>query len=502
MKNADRNSEPLDAILRRAMREPPGAATPDCADAESLAAYWDRSMLAPDRERFEVHLTDCARCQMQLAAIARADESAREASAESKVPWYRRWDFAIPAFAAAAAVVVFFAIRRPANESSQSTEIAEMEKRAAPAAGARMPPAATAPAPEVPVVVPPAPTAAPPPSDELAMNEARRAEARSAEAKKAGRPHRFESPHHQETRDTNESAPPLPPNAGAPAEGGRVVAIAPAAPFVAPGSPPPAPPATQPNSSAPSALALNQPKMEIAQPAPSTGYAPRELQAPETSRMVSVPGGPPPANEGTTVGQSGAAIGAGTPAAVGGQAGGAGPIIGGAPVGSNAPPVPGAVTPVPAGAPGAAARAAIEGANPSMAELDSDEASSSGEAYAVGSEVLVTISPPDRSVTWIVGKNGSVRLHAAIGTWEAQHSGVTTDLVAGSAPSVKVCWIVGRSGTIIRTTDGGDHWTLIAPPAMENLAAVSASGANDATITTVGGRRFVTSDGGMSWHSH
>ena len=499
MKNADRNNEPLDAILRRAMREPPGAATPECAEAESLAAYWDRSMPAPDRDRFEAHLTDCARCQMQLAAIARADESAREARTESKIPWYRRWGFAIPALAAAAGVVVLIAIRRPANEPSQNTEVVAMEKRVAPAASAPMPQAATAPAPEVPVVAPAAPTVVPPPSNEIAMNEAHRAEAKSAEVRKARRPHRFESPHHQEARAMSESAAPPPQNAGAPAEAGRVVAIAPAAPFVAPSSAAPAPAATQPNPSAPSALAMNQPKMEMAQPAPSTGNTPREMQAPETSWMASVPGGPPPANEGATFGQSGAAIGAGTRAAVGGQAGGAGPIIGAAPVGSNAPPVPGAVTPVPAGAPGAGAP--IEGANPSSAELDSDEASSSGGANGAGSEVLVTISPPDRSVTWMVGKNGSVRLHAAVGTWEAQHSGVTTDLVAGSAPSAKVCWIVGRSGTIIRTTDGGDHWTLIAPPAMENLAAVSASGASDAAITTLGGRKFVTSDGGVSWHS-
>ena len=104
MTPADRNNEPLDAILRRAMRDRPGPATPECADAESLAAYCDKSIAAAERERLESHFADCVRCQMLLADIARADESARIAKSAGEVPWYRRWRIAIPALAAAAAV--------------------------------------------------------------------------------------------------------------------------------------------------------------------------------------------------------------------------------------------------------------------------------------------------------------------------------------------------------------------------------------------------------------
>ena len=106
---------------------------------------------------------------------------------------------------------------------------------------------------------------------------------------------------------------------------------------------------------------------------------------------------------------------------------------------------------------------------------------------------------PDRSVTWIIGQNGMVRRRDATATMHIQHSGVSTDLVAGSAPSATVCWIVGRSGTIIRTTDG-EHWELITAPSTDNLTGVSASSAKDATITTAGGQSFATSDGGASWH--
>src|SRR5580704_15282586 len=81
----DKNNEPLDTILCRAKRAQPGPATPECADATALAAYSDRSLDAAERERLETHFADCMRCQLVLADIARADESARIAASE--VPW-------------------------------------------------------------------------------------------------------------------------------------------------------------------------------------------------------------------------------------------------------------------------------------------------------------------------------------------------------------------------------------------------------------------------------
>jgi hypothetical protein len=164
LKDAGRNSEPLDAILRQAMSDVPGAATPECADAQALAAYWDKSLALRDRERLEAHLGDCTRCQMQLAAIARAEESARDATAKARVPWYRRWQLAVPAMAAAAAVLVFIAIRRPAKEES-GTEVVAMAKREAPAAELNMPERAPAPAPSI------AAAPAAPASNEIAMNQ-------------------------------------------------------------------------------------------------------------------------------------------------------------------------------------------------------------------------------------------------------------------------------------------------------------------------------------------
>jgi hypothetical protein len=444
VKDDDRNSEPLDAILRRAMRAQPGPATPECADADSLAAYSDRSLAASERERLEAHFADCMRCQVMLADIARAEESARDAKAASEVPWYRRWRVAIPALAAIAAVVIFITIRRPVNEQPKN-EIVAMAKNEAPrmevAEQARAPAPATtaqvdARAAQVGSL---ASRPAAPIPNELAMNEARPEVTAKREVLRM---------HHAAPAPAPAVAPASPAAAPAPppVDAGRVVAIAPAAPVVEPTSAA----VGQPTASVSSELAMNQPRPEAAERAGSMGYALQQIgkaAAPGNGGMVAAPEGAAPAIGGAAVGHSGAAIG--------GTAVGAGS--------------------------GAMARA------------------EAGGGASAGAEVLVTILSSDGSVTWIVGQNGFLRRRDADGTWHLQHSGVTTDLIAGSAPSASVCWIVGRSGTIIRTTDG-EHWELITGPTADNLVKVSAVSANVATVTTADGKTFATSDGGATWH--
>ncbi len=331
MKDPGKNSEPLDPILRRAMRAQPGPATPDCADAESMAAYSDRSLAAAERARLEEHFADCMRCQLLLTDIARAGESARGAKAASEVPWYRRWNIAIPALAAAAAVVVFVSMRRPVNEERRSEAVVAMAKREAPVADL-----------------------AAPASNDLAMNEPRPAVAQRAET-----------------------------------TGG---------------------------------LGLHT---------MVSGAA-----APAARAMVAAQGNKPAAKTGAMQSYG---------AAIGGNA-----------LGSSA-------------------------------------------GYSEEAGVLATVSPSDRSVTWIVGKNGAISRLDANGARHPQRSGVSADLVAGAAPSSSVCWVVGRGGTILRTTDG-EHWAALAAPTTEDLVTVSSDGANDATVTTSSSKSFVTTDGGATWH--
>jgi hypothetical protein len=426
----DKNMEPLDAILRHAMRSQPGPATPECADPESLAAYSDRSLSARERERLETHFADCARCQILLADIARADESAREARSAGAVPWYRRWRIAIPALAAAAAVLVFISIRRPANVAPPNDQIVAMAQHEPPAANltAKLQPL---PAP-VPAAAPSAPVsvAAAAPSNEIAMNEQKPEGPPRAQAMRPGAPRALK---------------------------GSVEAFS-AGALMARGAPAANVGAQSPATTTPESVAAQAASADSVPRAAVVAAAP---QATARSAAAAAVGGMLAEPAAATNTRAFGSLGAGSGAIVAATGGGA--------VGALA---------------GAAVGAAVA-ASPSNAST---------------SAALVTISAPDQSVSWIVGKNGMIVRREPDGSTHPQHSGASTDLIAGAAPSATVCWIVGRSGTIVRTTDGGEHWTLILGPTAENLAAVAASDANDATIATAGGRSFATSDGGASWH--
>jgi len=112
----------------------------------------------------------------------------------------------------------------------------------------------------------------------------------------------------------------------------------------------------------------------------------------------------------------------------------------------------------------------------------------------------VTISAPGGTVSWQVGQAGVIEFSSDAGkTWTLQPSGVTTDLLGGSAPSEKVCWIVGGNGTILRTTDAGAHWQKLRAPVQEDIRAVFAVDARRATVSLTNGS-YQTTDGGASWN--
>jgi len=111
----------------------------------------------------------------------------------------------------------------------------------------------------------------------------------------------------------------------------------------------------------------------------------------------------------------------------------------------------------------------------------------------------VNISAPDGQVSWRAGQAGVIEFSSDAGkTWTLQPSGVIADLLAGSAPSDKICWIVGRSGTVLRTTDGGKHWRKLRPPAQDDLRSVFAVDARQATVSPNNGA-YQTTDGGATW---
>jgi photosystem II stability/assembly factor-like uncharacterized protein len=61
-----------------------------------------------------------------------------------------------------------------------------------------------------------------------------------------------------------------------------------------------------------------------------------------------------------------------------------------------------------------------------------------------------------------------------------------------------VCWLVGRAGTVLLSTDGRS-WQRLAFPEAVNLVSVTATDTKTATVTASDGRRFSTTDGGVTW---
>jgi hypothetical protein len=111
----------------------------------------------------------------------------------------------------------------------------------------------------------------------------------------------------------------------------------------------------------------------------------------------------------------------------------------------------------------------------------------------------IEIVSPDASIRWRIGPAGVAEYSGDAGvTWEATPTGVGTDLTAGASPSGTVCWVVGRAGMVLLTTDGR-QWQRVMFPVAVDLAAIQAADARTATVTSVDGRRFTTTDGGTTW---
>ncbi len=111
------------------------------------------------------------------------------------------------------------------------------------------------------------------------------------------------------------------------------------------------------------------------------------------------------------------------------------------------------------------------------------------------------IVAPKGTYAWRVGAAGLIEGSSDAGlNWKVQDSEVRTELTSGSAPSDKVCWVVGKAGTILLTKDSGKHWKQVNSPLTEDLGGVHALDANHASIWNIGNTKSLqTADGGRSW---
>ncbi len=131
-----------------------------------------------------------------------------------------------------------------------------------------------------------------------------------------------------------------------------------------------------------------------------------------------------------------------------------------------------------------------------------DNTAASGQLYG--------IHCPDLDVCYAVGRGGVIVKTtdgSTTGTWTAQTSGVTNNLRSVYCSDVNTCWAVGHaaltvgaSSVILHTTDGST-WTPQAVPAgfADSLFSVYFTDANTGVIAGGNGTVLRTSNGGDTW---
>ena len=124
----DNQHEPHDADFERALASGlKGQTAPDsaCPDAETLAAFCDRSLASDERQFWEAHCAACLRCQAHLAALAQTsavEEDLTEEHRPRRLGWLTDWRWLVPMASAAAVLLAVWVIDpTPLTEPQVST---------------------------------------------------------------------------------------------------------------------------------------------------------------------------------------------------------------------------------------------------------------------------------------------------------------------------------------------------------------------------------------------
>lgn len=110
----------------------------------------------------------------------------------------------------------------------------------------------------------------------------------------------------------------------------------------------------------------------------------------------------------------------------------------------------------------------------------------------------IEIPSPDPAIRWRIRGTMVDRSTDAGASWQTATLPAGAVVTAGHSPSPGVCWLVGPAGTVLRSTDG-ERFDAVSVPNAGALIAVQSENADEATVTSVSGRVYATSDGGRAW---
>ncbi|MGO9588770.1 MAG: zf-HC2 domain-containing protein [Candidatus Acidiferrales bacterium] len=437
-----KRDDAMAGLLKRNLAHDAGAGD-DCPAPDILAAYFERSLDADETAHVERHLSECARCREQFAALGRAEEGAAAPAVQAprhqpRVFWLWDWRWLAPV-AAVLVIAAVWATRRP-----ELTRIAEHPEQT---------PAAVATS--LSAQQPPQPTA-------------------------------------QQTKpQTKQEAL---SQLAAPAPNG-VPAARKTAPAANSGT-------TNSGVGVPAAILENSPTRTLVAPKsveslPLAGRNYTELKKlPETT---------PPAKSDSTDQVSNASVPHATTESVTVES--ETPAVAGAAAApspaSTAPAPPqssgGAVGGVVSGAVNARTQSSNAKEAPALVSTFRARAEivTANQAGEVSPAHIITT--PDSKILWRIASGGFIeRSEDGGATWNGTLPSPNAHFVAGSAPSAKVCWLAGDDGIILVTEDAS-NWRVISPPLREDFVAISARNASSATVTTADGRKFTTTNQGESW---
>ena len=497
----------FEALLARGLRGNPQPSAEECPDADLLAAYFDRALGEAEKEHWERHFAACAHCQQALAALSRSATVGAVEESEAGATDLAALRAAVAGPLEAKAREVQAGGPQRATAAAMGSSASALPRLELPKAPRRLlnwrwlvPAVGIAAAVAMWVVLRPAP----PQRIEIAQRTEPPAEA----AETLASPQKLEQPSVPSTEASaaKESAP----SAESQRHAVRLDALE-GAGAAKPAAPPPVARARATRekqdraavaggatkgktlSAASTAKAAQRAKQTPAElgttPAVRKKLDAGALQA-GAQRADQMQPAPLPSQPSESAAQT--AIGAGAEEKSSQDK---------PQTGNETVPVTGAAPPAPRRELKSKLAAARPGEAPTAggAELRARDAIALRSSLSNSSWVLVLA--PSAVARWRIGPAGAIeRWRGETRSWEAQVSGVTADLLAGSALSESVCWVVGREGIILRTTDGV-QWEKVTSPAPVDWVGVSARDARQATLTSPSGLRYITSDGGRNWRA-